>query len=175
MVETPPAGSTQRDRLRARSLPTRVVPLPRDPVAHAAAVDAYTRAMVASSAAGRGPEREATQQQLLDAKAALDAAAADVEVFTLRCLPPSEWEALRAQHPPTAEQQKQGKDWDPAGFRPALLAACVVPPPQEAAYTVADWLEFARDGRVSVGEQDLLVATAVVLNTRAVQLSAGKG
>ena len=161
--------STQRERLRARSLPTRQVHLPRDPVEHAAAVLELQAALLAAKSGG--PE---ARDRAAAAAAAVDAV--DVETFVLRCLPPPEWEALKALHSPTPEQAARGLEWDAATFRPALLAACVVPPAGEAAYTEADWVEFGRDGRVSVGEQDLLVGTAVLLNTRAVQVSsAGKG
>lgn len=160
--------STQRERLRARSLPTRQVHLPRDPVEHAAAVVELQAALIAAKAGG--PE---ARDRVTEAAAAVDSV--DVETFVLRCLPPPEWEALKALHPPTPAQQAQGLEWDAATFRPALLAACVVPPEGETAYSESDWVEFARDGRVSVGEQDLLVATAVLLNTRAVQVATGKG
>jgi hypothetical protein len=160
--------STQRERLRARSLPTRTVHLPRDPAAHAEAVTELQAALLASKSGATG-----ARERVEAAAAAVDAV--DVETFVLRCLPPPEWEALKALHPPNAEQQAKGLDWNAATFRPALLAACVVPPDGERAYSEAEWLEFAADGRVSVGEQDLLVGTAVILNTRAVQLAMGKG
>lgn len=160
--------STQRERLRARSLPTRQVHLPRDPVAHADAVGELQAALLAAKAGGPG-----ARERVEAAAAAVDGV--DVETFVLRCLPPPEWEALKALHPPNDQQQRNGMEWNVATFRPALLAACVVPPEGERGYSEDDWVEFAKDGRVSVGEQDLLVGTAVLLNTRAVQLSLGKG
>lgn len=171
MTEEP----TQLERLRARSLPTRKVHLPRDPVAYAAAVDELATAVLVHQQAGRGEPTRAATERVLAARAALDEVAADVETFVLRCLPPPEWEALRALHPPTPEQLASGLDWDPSTLRPALLAEVVVPQRGEAPYTAEQWAEFAQDGRVSVGEQDLLVDTAVLLNTRAVQVAPGKG
>lgn len=160
--------STQRERLRVRSLPTRTVHLPRDPAAHADAVAELQAALIASKQGG--PD---ARERVATAAAAVDAV--DVETFVLRCLPPPEWEALKALHPPNGAQQAKGLEWDAASFHPALLAACVVAPAGERAYTEQDWAAFAADGRVSVGEQDLLVGTAVLLNTRAVQLAMGKG
>jgi hypothetical protein len=157
---------TQRDRLRARQLPTRSVRLPADPVAYAAAETAYTAAQVAAKGV-RGQER------LAQARAELEAQ--HVEEFTVRALPPDDWEALRALHPPTEEQRAQGWLWDASTLRPELLAASIVPADGEQAFTADEWREFARDGRVTAGEQDLLLATAIALNTRALQVGAGKG
>ncbi len=172
---SPAAAPGQRERLRARALPTRTVHLPRNPVAHQAAVEELAAALSALVVVGRGSDRADAEARVLAARAVHDEAGVDVETFTLRCLPPPEWEALVDAHPPTDAQAAKGLSWDSAGFRPAVLAECVVPPVGDAPYTAAEWVQFAADGRVSTGEQDLLVATAVLLNTRAVQLAVGKG
>lgn len=165
--------TTQRDRLRARQLPTQSVSLPADPVAYAAAEEALTAALLATRQQGRGAAAKAAQERVLAAKAALDEQHA--ETFVIRTLPAPEWEALRHMHPPTEEQAAKGWEWNTATLRPELLAATVVPPEGETAYTAEEWLEFARDGRVSSGEQDLLFMTAVALTRRAVQVATGKG
>lgn len=166
-------AQTQRDRLRARQLPTKSVLLPADPVAHAAAEEEFTAALLAAQQAGRGAAAKAAQERVLAAKAALDEQHA--EMFVIRTLPAPEWEALRHMHAPTEEQAAKGWDWNTETLRPELLAAAVVPPEGETAYTAAEWVEFARDGRVSSGEQDLLFMTAVGLTRRAVQVATGKG
>lgn len=165
---------SQRERLRARQLATQTVRLPRDPVAYAAAGEELAAAVLAAQQKPlRGTTAGDAQARVFSARRSLDEA--DVEVFTLRALPPAEWEALTALHPPTEEQSGKGWAWNAAALRPELLAAAVVPADGEAAYTAEEWREFARDGRVSAGEQDLLFATAVALNTRAVQVGPGKG
>lgn len=162
--------TSQRDRLRARQLPTQPVSFPADPVAYAAAVQELHAALVANA---EKPRTAAAQERVLAAKTAVDEQPA--ETFVVRTLAPAEWEALIALHPPTDEQAAKGWGWNTAALRPELLAAAVVPPEGEDAYTAADWVEFARDGRVSAGEQDALFSTAVALNTRAMQVAAGKG
>lgn len=151
-----------------------MVRLPRDPVAYAAAAEELAAAtLAASQRPQRGEAAEQARQRVLDAQRAIDEA--DVEIFTIRTLPPDEWEALIALHPATEEQAAKGWAWNATTLRPDLLAVAVVPPEGEAAYTAEDWQTFAREGMVSPGEQDLLFATAVGLNQRVVQVGPGKG
>lgn len=166
---------TLRDRLRARQLPTAEARISADPVAYRAAeqyLEACTRTLQLVQVRGDvdlAPYRRAVEQ----AQAALDAQ--PVEVFTLKCLAPAEWEALVDVHPPTDEQRKQGWSWNVATFRPALLAECVAAPEGEKALTEMDWRQLAEEGQLAAGELDLLFATAVQLNARQPDVSVGKG
>ncbi len=168
---------TLRDRLRARQLPTAEVRIPADPVAYRAAeqyLAAATRTLQLQQVAGLGfddllPYRGAVES----ARAAVEAQ--QVETISMRCLPVEDWEALVAQHPPTAEQGKQGWQWNVGTFRPVLLAACVIAPDGEGALTEMDWRQAAIEGQLTAGELDLLFATAVNLNARQPDVSVGKG
>lgn len=164
-----------REQLRARQLPTAVVSIPADPVGHAAAereVEAATRALQLVQVRGDA-DVDAHRARVDAAEAALDTS--PVVTFTMRCLPVTDWEALVEAHPASDEQRKAGWQWDPAAFRPALLAAAVVVPDGEQGLTVRDWQLLADEGQVAVGEMDLLFGTAVQLNTRSPQVSTGKG
>jgi hypothetical protein len=81
----------------------------------------------------------------------------------VRALPGDEWDDLVKLHPPTEEQAARGDEWNIATFRPALLAACVTSPDDEA--QPLDAAEWARLLTVlSVGERDQLYAAAYDLN-----------
>jgi hypothetical protein len=158
------------DLLQGRQLPTQDVPIPRDPAAHAAAeraVEVATRALQLAHSRGvadlapLAADVEAAQKVLDDQPAI---------VFTARCIPPGEWEELAAAHPPTAEQRKQGWQWNVTTFRAALLEAAVEPKMSEH-----QWHAVAETGRVGLGELDMLFATVVNLNTRQPQVNTGKG
>lgn len=164
------AAPTQRELLAARQLPTEPVSFPADPATYAAATRELAAALLQAREQPRSTE---AQDRVLAARAAIDAQPA--VTFVVRCIPPPEYEALVALHPATEAQAAKGQDVNLAEFRPAILAACVTPPDGQPAYTAEDWQTFARDGRVSFGEQTLLVSTAVALNTRSVQVAAGKG
>lgn len=159
---------TQRDLLRARRLPREKVTLAADSAAYGAAM----RELVAAMAdAGQSPTAE--QQARVDAARAASEAQMVVKL-EVKCLPPAEWEALIAAHP--APPSEPNMSWNLATFRPAVCAACVVPPDDETPYTLAEWNELVRvHGALSAGEEDLIFMTAVQLNTRAVQVGAGKG
>lgn len=99
------------------------------------------------------------------------------EEIRLRALPPVRWDELVAAHPPTAEQEARGDMWNAVTFRPALLAASVLTPPEEKddALTEADWAEAADQGWMNIGELVLLFDTALELNDRSPLVSVGKG
>jgi hypothetical protein len=79
-------------------------------------------------------------------KAELEAEAAELEArkgeavvtFTFRRLPPEQYEALLAKHPPSAEQRKEEdaaktppmmrSTWNPETFQPAAILATVITP-----------------------------------------------
>lgn len=167
--------STIRDRLRARRLPEEVVALPADPIAWAAAerqLEIAQRVLVRAKADG-AVQLDTVTGAVVAAEAALDALAR--EVFTVRCLPAEQWEELVEDHQPTEEQRKQGWQWNIDSFRPAVLGAAVSTPDGEPDLTELDWRQLARDGNLASGELDLLFVTVVNLNTRAPQVSTGKG
>lgn len=164
-----------RDRLRSRSLPTTTVAIVADRAAFDAAEREYddaARALAAEQARGSF-DLDAERARVAAAQTALDALQA--EVFTLRALPPAEWEALIEAHPPTPEQLERGAQWNPSAFRAALLAASVVVPDGEAAPSEQDWLDYAAAGQLSAGELNTLFDAAIALNGRAPQVSTGKG
>ena len=168
---------SRRDRLRARpsKLPTAECPLPADPAAYAAAEQAV--ALLEAFRKGVDPGDD---EQLQRAQSRLDAARQaladlDVEVYRFRCLEPKRWEELVDAHPPTDEQRRGGWQWDVATFRPALLAACDIPPDGEDALDARAWVEVAEEGQMTPGELEKLFATAVQLNARAPSPSLGKG
>lgn len=164
-----------RDQLRGRSLPTEVVRLPTDPGEYSRrdrALSAARWALDEARASGR-PDTAGLRARIADAQAALDAC--PVFEVTLRTLPPPEWEALVELHPATEEQQARGMQWSAATFRPALLAACVVPPEDEPEPLTAEyWERVVKDGELAAGEYNTLCNAAVQLNLRAPLSAVGK-
>lgn len=155
-----------RDRLRARQLPTASVRLPLDPVAYAAAereVESATWALEEARARGSVDVAE-LRARVAAAREAFDAC--EFETVTVRALPPSEWEALLDEHPPNDEQRAAGAQWNLASFRPALLAASVVPADGDEPSAAEEWEQFAKDGTLSAGELNGLFNAAVNLNLR---------
>jgi len=163
-----------RDQLRGRSLPTEVVRLPRDSAEYARRERALTAAQwMLDEARGRGVDTAGLRARTADAQTALDACPV-IEV-TLRALPAPEWEALVELHPATDEQQSRGMQWNAATFRPALLAACVVPPEDEPEPLTAEyWVQVVKDGELAAGEYNTLCNAAVTLNLRGPASAVGK-
>lgn len=162
--------TSQRELLRARRLPRERVTLAADTTAYGAALREVAEAL---ADADTPPTKD---QQARIEKAQKASAAQLVVTLEVKCLPPAEWEALLAMHP--ALPSEPNMSWNTATFRPAVCAACVVPPDDETPYTVAEWNELVRvHGALSSGEEDLLFMTAVQLNQRAVQVQPqmGKG
>lgn len=163
------------DRLRARKPPTETVRLPHDPAAYAQAErDLESETWALEDARARGVVDLSRYQDRVDtAQARLDEC--ECERVTLQALPPAEWEALVEFHPATEEQQAKGGQWNIATFRPALLAACVVPADGEEPLSETDWELLSKDGALSLGELNRLYNTAVDLNIRAPSSAVGKG
>jgi hypothetical protein len=164
-----------RSWLRARQLPTAEVPIPVDPVAHAAAERAVEvdRRTLQLAQAQEVDDLSIFRERLQAAQQHLDGLA--VMVIRLRCLPPEDWEALVDVHPPTDEQRAAGWQWNVSTFRPALLAASVIADDDDRPLTEADWLAVAAEGQMRAGELDRVFAAAVNLNARAPEVSTGKG
>lgn len=164
-----------RDRLRARQLPTETVRLPLDPAAYARAereLDAATWALEEARARASVDVAE-LRARVASAREVFDAC--EVETVTVRALPPAEWEALLDEHPPTDEQRAAGAQWNLHSFRPALLAASVVPADGDEPSGLDEWEQFAKDGTLAAGELNALFNTAVSLNLRAPSSAVGKG
>jgi len=164
-----------RDLFQDRQLPRETVALPTDPAGWADAerrVEAAVRVLQAA-ASRMVPDLGPYQAAVDEAQAAL-AAQPTFEV-ELKCLPPTVWDELVEEHPPTDEQRRQGWQWNVPTFRPALLAACVVVAEGERGMSEAEWAALADAGRATYGELDLLFATAVNVNARQPQVSTGKG
>jgi hypothetical protein len=98
-----------------------------------------------------------------------DGSTVEVEV---RALPPVEWDALVALHPPVGEGAERLR-WDDATFRPALLAASVFAP--DGSQRDAQWWEnLWKSGGVPAGEIETLYFTALSVNDRSPQVRVGK-
>lgn len=164
-----------RDQLRGRSLPTEVVRLPLDPAASTRAERVLTAAQweLDQARASGGRDTAGLRSRVADAQAALDAVPC-LEV-TLRALPPPEWEALAELHPATEEQQSRGMAWNPVTFRPALLAACVVPSDGDDPMSADDWVQSVKIGELATGEYNALCNAAVQINLRAPASAVGNG
>lgn len=163
-----------RDQLRGRPLPTEVVRLPTDSAVYARCDQALAAAQSAlDEGRGRGLDTGGLRARVAEAQTALDACS--VISVTLRALSAPEWEALVELHPATDEQQGRGAQWNPATFRPALLAACVVPPEDETEPLDAEyWERVVKDGELAAGEFNALCNAAVMLNLRAPLSAVGK-
>lgn len=151
-----------RARLATRARPRIEYPLLVEQDGHAAATAALEEALQAWRQVVLRDDPD--PQELAAVQAAVDAAQADLdgcyERIVLRALPPPEYEALIAAHPPTAEQR--GEDppqiWNPTTFRPALLALCV-----ESDMSAEDWADFL-DQRCSAAERQGLYVAALAVN-----------
>lgn len=156
-----------RDKLATRGLPETTHPIRTGRVADVKAARERLDEAIRLRDKALGID-ERLEQEVRDARAALDALYEDVVV---RALPPAQFEALVAEHPPTDEQADEGLTWDPATFVPALLAACVDLP-----WSAEEWAELCTAGPLALGEITALFETAVQINGRAPDLRLlGKG
>jgi hypothetical protein len=164
-----------RDRFRARSMPTEVVRLPIDPTAWTRCERRLAAAQweLDESRAQGGRDTTALRAKVSQSQRELDSQ--PCMELTLRTLPPPEWEALVELHPATEEQQIQGQRWNTTTFRPAVLAACVVPDEGEPALSAEDWEQIVKDGGMAAGEYNALFNAAVNLNLRAPASAVGNG
>jgi hypothetical protein len=159
--------SSLRERLLARERPSHRVPLQvEDPA------DAIREAVLAEDAwrtchlMPEGPDRTAAIRK---ARRDLDRAAKAVndchEQITVRALPPEDFEALVAAHPPRdAKELKEGEEpdeaWNDKTFPRALFLACV-----DGDLSRAEWEKFL-DGQCSSAERGQLYLAAQAVNVR---------
>jgi hypothetical protein len=119
----------------------------------------------------RGDRNEAEHQRRHDAaQAAVDAQ--EMIVFTVRALPPKQWEALVDEHP-AKDGATHGWDFDPDTFWGPMLEQAVTLDGEP--WTVVEQDEMLANGNLNVGERNTLINTAVRLNTRTVGANVGKG
>lgn len=89
------------------------------------------------------------------------------ETIRITAVAPAEFEALKAEHPPTKSEVEEDPDaeYNKSTFRPALLAACA-----EGEKTAAEWADLL-EHRFSEGERQELFTTALAVNagTRVVE------
>jgi len=156
-----------RDKLDARGLPETTHPIRTGRVADVKAARERLDEAIRLRDKALGID-ERLEQEVRDARAALDALYEDVVV---RALPPVDYEALVAEHPATDEQADDGLLWNPDTFVPALLAACVDLP-----WSAEEWVELCTAGPLALGEITALFEAAVQINSRAPDLRLlGKG
>jgi hypothetical protein len=94
----------------------------------------------------------------------------DAVPVEVRALPPVEWEALIALHPPEDPTKVR---WDDATFRPAALAACVYAP-DGSQRDEQWWANLWKVGTVTAGELYALYAAVIRLNEHGPQPRVGK-
>jgi len=154
-----------REQLLARGLPETTVPIRKGRIADVKAARERLDEAVRLRDKSPGIE-EQLEQEVRDARAALDALYEDV---TVRAIPPADYETLVAEHPPTDEQLDEGMDWNPSTFVPALLAATVDQP-----WSEQEWVELCSAGPLALGEVADLFEAAVKINGRGLDLRWGK-
>lgn len=99
------------------------------------------------------------------------------EVLQVSPIPPSLYDELIGEHPPTDEQRAQHYSWNPDTFGPALLAACIGQElPDTERMSEMDWIAWAA-GTASAGHAEyvLLVNTCLEVNDRTLNVHVGKG
>lgn len=168
-----------RDRLLARERPTTTVPLRvQDDTDARRRLEDADRTLEEAQHAATSPSAQAVRKarQARDAaQKALDDCYADI---TVRAMPPEDFEALVAAHPPVAPAD--GEDvpedeqdaWNDETFpRPCFLASVVL----EDDMTIEDWETFL-DRNVSDAERVMLFNAAQLINVRTVdQIQVPKG
>jgi hypothetical protein len=161
------------DRLVDRDLPTEPVCFPAD---RAGWDRAHTELQDAEAALLDAQRRGLPPEQLADLEAARDAAQARVDElprtdFTVRALPPKQWEDLVGEHQPTDPDSTL--QWVPS-FYPALLEHTVSSDGETL--TAAQWEKLFDSPRgLTLAEKNTLINAALNLNTRASVVSPAVG
>lgn len=157
-----------RDRLRARPRPTLPYELPVGDVA--AARQAVARAEDALRAA-RFRSDDGAEQAVAAAREALTGAEAALkacyETVTLTALPPADFEALVALHPP--REGTSDEAWNVDSFPRACFLACAPVDLSEA-----EW-ESVLAENLSIAERAELYSVAIAVNVRVVTGALPKG
>jgi hypothetical protein len=167
---------SQRERLLGRRIPPVPVTIrvdfsPESDAAYAEHQEALRERELAES---RNASLGSAEARVAETKAAL---APFQEVLVVAPIPPAEYEALIGEHPPTEAQQALNYQWNPEGFIPALLAACIGQDlPVEERMSEKDWIDWITTAAVgAAGEVTTLFATCLRVNDRGLDLHVGKG
>lgn len=137
-----------------------------DPSEAVAALNEAKGRLVLAGVGGGNPEITGPLQAEADAaQAKVDAC---FEKVRLHALPGPRFEALMAEHPPTAEDEENDLAHHDATFLPALLVECA-----DNGWTIEDWVEEIDE--LSVGERAELRETVTHLNTRSWSSQIPKG
>jgi hypothetical protein len=167
---------SQRERMLGRRIPPTPVAIRVDfgPDADAAFAAHEAASRDLETAGSRGADLDAARARVAATKADLDPFQ---EVLYVSALPPSVYDELIGEHPPTDEQRTRNYQWNPETFAPALLAACIGQElPDEERMSEKDWIDWASLGAASVnGEFVTLVNTCLAVNDRAINVNVGKG
>jgi len=166
---------SQRDRLLGRRIPPTPVAIRVDfsPDADAAYAEHEAALRDLETAEARGADHATVQALVDETKAAL---APFQEVLQLSPIPPSLYDDLIGEHPPTDEQRAQGYTWNPDTFAPALLAACIGQDlPDDERMSEKDWVALATSSAVGHAEYVSLVNACLAVNDRTLNVHVGKG
>jgi len=166
---------SQRDRLLGRRIPPTPVAIRVDFSLEAdAAFAEHEKALRdLETAEARGADHATAQDLAAETRVAL---APFQEVLQVSPIPPSTYDDLIGEHPPTDEQRAQNYSWNPNTFGPALLAACIGQDlPDDARMSEKDWLAWASTAAAGHGEYVALVNTCLAVNDRTLNLNVGKG
>jgi hypothetical protein len=101
--------------------------------------------------------KAAAHKAVEDARDALDGCWHTIRLVSL---PAPQFTALLAEHPPTKDQRREGAEWNPDTFHPALIAACA----QDEGLTAEQWAAELDSDRWSQGERNELFNLALDVN-----------
>jgi len=168
---TPPAAAVakdahwaaKRDKLRSRVRPTATMTICDDQAARQA-LDSARQDVLRAQISGDAPKTATAEAALADAQAAFDDAAI---VLTFQALRRTDFEDLKAGHPPTEAQADEGQIVNVETFGPALISACSLD-----GLTVEDATSFLTEW--SAGEAAQLFNTSWDLQ-EAIRADLGKG
>ena len=165
---------SQRDRLLGRRVPPTPVTIRVDfsPDADAAYAEHEAALRDLETVAARGADPTAAHALVAETKAAL---APYQEVLQVSPIPPSQYDELMGEHPPTDAQREAGYIWNPDTFGPAILAACTGQDlPDDERMSEKDWIDWASSATSGHAEYILLVNTALAVNDRTLNIQVGK-
>lgn len=166
---------SQRDRMLGRRIPPTPVSIRVDfgPESEAAFAEHETALRDLETAESRGVDYAAAQACVDETKAALEPYQ---EILQVSPIPPSVYDDLIGENPPTDEQRKQNYSWNPDTFGPALLAACIGQElPDNDRMSEKDWIAWASGSGAGHGEYVALVNTCLAVNDRTLNVHVGKG
>lgn len=166
---------SQRDRLLGRRIPPTPVAIRVDfsPEADAAFAEHEKVLRDLETAESRGADYAAAEALVARSQAAL---AQYQEVLQLSPIPPSMYDELIGEHPPTDEQRAQNYSWNPDTFGPALLAAAIGQDlPDDERMSEKDWIAWAASSAVGHAEYVSLVNACLAVNDRTLNIDVGKG